>query len=129
MNVHTVTRSNGIAPKRGDLAIRVETGTDYFIGQPSRDFTHVTLGTVTSVSRSGDVLAASWPFSNDAMSPKATPTKNLFRGTIHTVPSASVDMAGLFADYAEHTWPGHDSQIMPYADNADARAIIQAHRI
>lgn len=113
--------------KRGDLAAIVETRTDYFIGQASKERTTITLGIVTSVTREGLIKALQVPFSSDDHGARAPYHVTPYIQTL-LVPAAAVDVAGVMAAYRQHTYAGH-TQIEPFESVDAARAFVAPFRI
>lgn len=121
-----------IPPKRGDLVVHSQLIRDYVIGQGSTERQSVRIGIVTSVSRDGQIKRAWFPFSGesiDADAERAECADRMTGGALHYVSAEKVDIPAILGEYVKRRYPSapHSQMILPFSDNADARALIVAH--
>lgn len=97
------------AAKRGDLVAIEHESVDYVNGKGNQLRIAVTLHRVTSVRRDGSVNLTTdvgWGNSHKV---------DLLRERVFVIAADKVDADALTAAYRAHTYPGHPTQVMPFA--------------
>lgn len=117
------------AAHRGDGVVIAETHRDYVIGQPMAERTTYELGTVTSITRDGQVKAW-WPaHASDAHRVNvpggyAIPGR---RAGLWLLPAAEFDVPGAITAARAHVWPGHES-VKPFDSLEEIRAALRPYK-
>ena len=114
-----------IPPCRADLAVYVVSTTSYFQKRAAETTVRIQVGTVTSVSRTGQILAVSLPSYASDPHPRPILASRLGRGVLGYMPADRVDVEAVLEAYSHHTYPGHPDSIRPLGDNADVHDLIR----
>ena len=118
-------------PKRGDLAIHAQLTRTAHVGAESQETYAVRLGIVTSVSRDGQIKRAWFPgFAGSEFDADRAEHAERMGGTLHYVAAEKIDLDAILSAYRERRYPTapHSDMLPPFSDNADARALIVAHK-
>lgn len=118
--------------RRGDLAVHVKHSTASRIGAPNESTLAVRIGIVTSVTRDGQISRAWFPgFGSSELDQQRAERSATMSGTLHYVAAEKVDIPAILAEYQARRYPTapHSDMVPPFAENADARALIVKHRM
>jgi hypothetical protein len=117
-----------VKAKRGDLAVRETTVSNFHVREGIRSHTQVTIGRVTSVTREGVVKTTQEPFTGgDEIGWGSWSRARDQRSNLRIVPKDAVDVAGVLTKFAERRYPSapHSLMVLPLESFDEARELVR----